>query len=415
MKKILILIFIITGIFYINIDKTYAYGASVSTQNIYVGDNVTLYFESSGMYGQIIGYSNNTGILNGGDIRFIEKYSNATAAFNFTGINAGTTTLCVGPYAEDAWNNEDNEFTDTQCILVNVYNRPTPQPIDINITYSDNNFLSSLKINDQTITPEFNKDTLEYNVELDYTIDKIHIEANPEDSKSRVVGAGDIEVNEGNNEIKITVIAENGNERTYTINAKVLELNPIVVQIDNKDYHIVKKESLIEDIEGFTKTTIKMNDEDIPVLVNEKTNYTLIGLRDEKGTVNMFVYDKKEESYTPYIEINTNGLRINYLENNDVDYEKEELEINDKKIIAYKKEGLSYYLIYGTNIETGKTNWYTYDKEEKTLQKYNEKDYKIENKIENKRIIIILSSLIFIMTFFLLILCIKYKKRVILK
>ena len=235
------------------------------------------------------------------------------------------------------------------------------------------------------------------------TIEKIIVNAQTENSKARVTGTGEIEVHEGNNEIKLIVTAENGNERTYIIKALVKEIDPIEVKINDKNYHVVKKESILPEFDDFEKRTIEIGNDKIPVLYNIKTKYTLVGLRDENGNISMYIYDEKNKTYTLYKEIKTNGIRVNYVEVDDVDYVKEEIEINGEKVIAYKKDGLDFYLIYGTNIATGKTNWYTYDIEEKTLQRYIEKNYVTSKKIENKRAIIILSSLIAIMTLFLLI------------
>ena len=65
-------------------------------------------------------------------------------------------------------------------------------------------------------------------------------------------------------------------------------------------------------------------------------------------------------------------------------YKKTKITFNDDKIIAYKKNKKSNYaLIYGMNVETGKKHIYMYDKEEDTLQIYNDElndvsDEKIE-------------------------------------
>ena len=413
MKKIISIVIAIVSIFILNINDIKAYDISASNTSLYVGDTVTVYYNASGMYGWIIGYSNNTGIINGGNTVWAEKYANQTYSFNFTAVQAGSTSLCVGPWAakEDTWFENNTEFNDTKCVTVNVANRPTYNPIDVNPTYSSNNYLIELSIDGATITPDFDKETLEYSVELDSSVEKINIKAKTENSKASVVGAGEVEVNEGNNEIKLTVRAENGNERVYIINALVKEINPIEVEVNDKKYHIVKKESLLGEVEGFKKEMIEIYNEEIPALYNETTKYTLVALRDEKGNTSLFIYDKKDNSFTKFNEINVNGLRINVLDVDNEEYTKDEIEINDKKIVVYKKDKYKYYLIYGTNIETGKTSWYAYDKDENTLQRYIESKSNKTTKSDNKAIII-LGSLLLMLSFFFTILSIKYKKGV---
>lgn len=82
---------------------------------------------------------------------------------------------------------------------------------------SSNNNLASL-LADHPFTPEFNKNTLSYNATVDNNIDKINIMAVAEDPNATVTGNGDHPLVIGNNEIEITVTAEDNTFRIYTIN-----------------------------------------------------------------------------------------------------------------------------------------------------------------------------------------------------
>lgn len=89
-------------------------------------------------------------------------------------------------------------------------------------TKSSNEHLSSLKIDKGTLTPQFNRDRQEYSVtfddKFDYkTLTSLKVTAKAEDSKATVSGAGDIAINEGDNNIEIKCTAENGNTRIYKI------------------------------------------------------------------------------------------------------------------------------------------------------------------------------------------------------
>lgn len=63
----------------------------------------------------------------------------------------------------------------------------------------------------------FKKDQTEYSVEVPNEIKTVEIYAEATDSKAQVTGTGDIELNEGTNEAKIEVIAQDGTKKTYTI------------------------------------------------------------------------------------------------------------------------------------------------------------------------------------------------------
>ena len=173
------------------------------------------------------------------------------------------------------------------------------------------------------------------------------------------------------------VTAENGNERTYVINVKVKELDPINVKIDNEEYTVIRKEDVLEAPKNYEKTTVTIDGEEVLAYYNKNTKYTLVGLKDKDGNANYYIY--KDGKYTLYKEYTFNGITL-YLTGKKVDipnFKKTSFSYNDDKIEAYllsedKLSGSSekYYLFYAVNIETGKENLYQYDPSEGTVQKY---------------------------------------------
>ncbi len=81
---------------------------------------------------------------------------------------------------------------------------------------SDNNFLENLTISGGTLTPNFDRQILEYSLKIENNIKEINIVANPEDKNATVKGDGKIELGD-TLECKIEVIAESGTVRTYKI------------------------------------------------------------------------------------------------------------------------------------------------------------------------------------------------------
>ena len=90
----------------------------------------------------------------------------------------------------------------------------------INITREDgksrNNYLKEITLSDGTIT--FNKDTLNYNVTVEYETDKITVNATAEDSKAKLTYTKENTLKVGENKIIITVEAENNSTKNYTLN-----------------------------------------------------------------------------------------------------------------------------------------------------------------------------------------------------
>ena len=81
---------------------------------------------------------------------------------------------------------------------------------------SSNNYLSSLEVEGYTLSPKFDKQTLNYTIE-DTEKDTITIKAETDDSRAKTSGTGAIKLNNGENNIRIDVTAENGTVRTYFV------------------------------------------------------------------------------------------------------------------------------------------------------------------------------------------------------
>jgi len=168
------------------------------------------------------------------------------------------------------------------------------------VNYSSNNNLKSLEIEGYTLSPSFDKNTKEYNVELPAKTTKIKIKATSEDSKASISGTGEKSVSEGANKLTVKVTAENGNTKEYIINAKVKELDPVEITINNQKYIVIrKKEQLPKTASNlYSDTTTKINNEEIPALKNEITNIILVGLKDITGNTELYTYNNSNNSFS---------------------------------------------------------------------------------------------------------------------
>lgn len=254
-------------------------------------------------------------------------------------------------------------------------------------SYSSNNYLESLEVEGYTI--EFNKDTLEYSIEVPNGTEKVNVISKLEDSKASVSGDGEVSVSEGTNKLEIKVTAENGNVKTYVINVIVKELAPIEVKINNKTYTIIRKDGVIENIpDNYEKSMIKIGNDDVLCYKNDKSNNILIGLKDDKGDIKLYSYDEKSNKYTLY-----NGYKIGGLYLNIIDmpkdkipsgYTKTNFKYDDSTIVGYQYmdknvtyavddsvKGSDFYLVYAVNELNGEVGTYMYDKLEGTIQRFN--------------------------------------------
>lgn len=244
-------------------------------------------------------------------------------------------------------------------------------------TYSSNNNLTGLSVDGYTLSPTFSSNTLEYSIEVPNEVRKININATKEDNTASIYGSGERDLIEGVNRVEVAVTAENGATKTYIITVTVKELDPIIVNVDNQEYTVVrKKEQITIPNETFVEATAKINDFEVPAFKNEKVGYTLVGLKDSTGNIALYIYDEKNNAYTLYKEYKFKSSIICIIDDESKipeGYIKSKVKINEREVTAYKINNASkYYLLYGTNLETGKNNLYIFDSEENTIQRYND-------------------------------------------
>lgn len=408
MKKIksIMLILLISVTFGIYKVKAFSINAKTS---VYVNSSVAVKIDARGLIGRFDILSSDQSILAGSDSKWIED---GTITVYFSALKVGSATISVN--ANDVSDASGNEFKGSRSIKINVVKKKN-STINVNPNYSKNNYLKSLEVEEYQITPDFNKDTLEYTVTLTPGTEKINIKAQAEDNKANIKGIGEVSVSEGTNTINITVTAENGNEKVYKIIATNEEKDPIIVNINSNEYTVIKKTEILGSIDGYKNSTVNINGFSIPTLFNEITKVNLVGLKDKDGNIKLFSYDSQTGKYREYIEISFNKMNLYIKENNKSKYKKVKIKVNDIEVIAYKIDGIDdYYLLYGTNTLTGNTGYYLYDTEENSIQRYNtillEKVTKEKDKYLS--LVIVLSCVCFLSMLFLLIEINRYNKKV---
>lgn len=408
MKKIKLLLISFLFIIFIGIDRVNAYSINASS-TVYVENSVAVSIEAKGLIGKFDISSSNEGVLAGSDTKWIED---GTITMYFTAKSVGKATITVS--AVDVADTSGNEFSGSRSITINVVKKNTKPSIDVNKKYSKNNYLSKLDIDDYELTPKFDKDTLEYKVELEPGTDKINITASLEDKSASVKGVGEVEITEGTNTIKVVVTAENGNERTYKIIANAPEKDPINIKINDKKYTVVKKRELIGTKEGYEEDEVKIEDFDIPTLYNDVTKVTLVGVKDESGNITLVSYNSKTNNYELYNEFTFDIMNLYIREKDNSEYEKVDLKINGIETVGYKIAGVEdFYLVYAINTVTGYEGYYSYDKRENSVQRYD--TTAIDNVTGTKdkllSIVLVLSCVCFLTMLFLLIEVNKYHKK----
>ena len=99
----------------------------------------------------------------------------------------------------------------------NNVNKPT-QDISASQQISSNANLKILQLNTEGISPNFSPENIQYYITISENIDNIEVIAEPENSRSTLQIVGNTNIPYGTSKIVITVTAENGDKKDYTIN-----------------------------------------------------------------------------------------------------------------------------------------------------------------------------------------------------
>ena len=213
---------------------------------------------------------------------------------------------------------------------------------------SGNNRLSALHLVDNrtetvVLTPEFKPEQKEYYATVRYESDTVIVSALAEDTeKADVKVVGGRNLNTGNNEILITVTAEDGSTGIYKVHVYRAETPEKPAETEPS-----------ENTQKPVQTGITLTEEEAQVFVSEYHTYT--------------VCEKPEDFVIP------DG------------YVQSALMMDNITIPAYVKQGENpeEFLLLVLKNDAGEINWYRYDRIEQTLQRVNEEEYVITQNIQN--------------------------------
>lgn len=332
--------------------------------------------------------------------------------FTFKTLKKGSTSVSVGGYLAYAYADLSEISLSSNSKKINIITQA-----ELEASYSKNNNLASLGVEGFTLTPEFNANTLEYSVIVPEDTKNVNITGTVQDKKASINGVGVQQVNQGNNKFLVTVKAENGSEKTYTINVDVKDENPIEVTMGDKKYTVVKIKENLPIASLYNEYSIKINEFDIPAYKNDYTGLVLVGLKDNEGNISLFIYDDENNSYKEYNELKSSQITIYPLkpEENIEGYKKGNVKIQDIDVEGfYLNEDSDFFVIYGVNVETGDKGFYMYDKKMQTLIKYNDElSSLLSEKIKLYTYIIIgfISLSVVMLIIIIVLVCKKGKKK----
>ncbi len=399
MKKIisiLLSIFVFISIFTLNISAAGKTTLAFSSSAISIGDKITvtltltsdkpiysyeykLIYDSSKLI-----YGNSAGVIHDANAASGEKSLSFTYTFTSTDVGAAifkTTECCVSSDGvEDIYlSNASATLTIKDKVL------------------SSNANLKSLSLNTGSISPKFSANTTSYTAKVSNTVTKVNVTARTADGGAKVVSvAGNTNLKVGENNVVVTVQAANGTQKKYTIVVTRLAEGELTEQeqqqqaadeikqklettIEDKPYSVVTDISGVTLFKGFTATTVKYNDIDVQVAVDENNEFTLYYLKSaESEELLPYTYNEEKKAFErlKYFSIADN---LYIFANFPKEYKAPDdlftsnITISDFNVECFSSNDEKYsdfYYVYCYS--GGKYNIYRYDALEGTMQRYPE-------------------------------------------
>lgn len=334
------LLFLIGG--FINIKNISASSANIEitadSSQVVIGDTVYVYINisSDSMFGDVeahltydedvLEYKENVSFIKGtsgflkiADINISEATENRKYALEFQTLKVGKSVIeFSGPIMV-----YDDEFKMPMSVSSDSFE------LEVNPaqTASENAYLSSLKISPAQLSPDFDKKQSEYSASVGHDVDRLVVVAIPEDDKSTIQITGNDSLQEGDNKVVVTVIAEAGNNIEYTIDVlkesapeEGVDTSPItpdnkhgsfeLVRIQDETYaiysgkyKIIEAPANVEIPSGYAKSKIIISGISVPVYSPDQIDddFLLIYAENELGQAGFYSYDKVEKTMQRYV------------------------------------------------------------------------------------------------------------------
>lgn len=422
-KKIisaLLIICMCAGMAFVNKTDILAAGTarvSIGSASGTVGDTVSIDVSisaSSGIGGATIYVSYDPSILalsgsssNSGTamVSFMDEStaSSQSKTITFKIIGAGTSSLNVIG---------DSKVIDIDMQACSISKSSGSVKASAPASYSSDNTLSSLQISPGVLSPAFSPDVTTYTTSVGADCASLTVSAVPNDSKATVSVSGK-RMDPGFNTTTITVTAENGSKRTYTIKTTketnsasnennqatgsdssngstdnnnnipdVQDHNSEAIQepnitVDNAEYKIVSANDEHPLPDGYTPTEYDYNGTKVSAGVGIDTGVTIVYLEstDGKGESGYYVYDSVRKTFSQFVEVSQPQFTYCILAIDEASMELPEgydvgrTVINGKEVDALLDRTGNYALFYGVS-STGETGWFRYNVNDGTIQGY---------------------------------------------
>lgn len=260
-KVIFIFSFIMVIIFGTNVTNAASVNLSATSENVNIGDNATINATFTAAAWNINVSGN--GISGGNYASQTDDLSEKTTTktFKLDTSKEGTYTIKMQGDITD----ENGKTTKIEKSITVKVNKSNSEPIQSTPTTSSNTTTASksteARLSNFGIKPNdfsgFKRDKTEYSTEVPNNVTKVNVYATALDKNAKVSGAGDVQLKEGENTVKVTVTADAGNTKVYTLTIKRRTAAEDATATTNDDTTTTNTEATTSDAFGLESLDIK--------------------------------------------------------------------------------------------------------------------------------------------------------------
>ncbi len=276
-----------------------SYSIGLSNSSIKEGKSTTLRITTKYCAGKFNVKSSNASVAK---VKTASTWVDGESYITVTGVSKGSATITVTPV--DVADQQYNDITASKSVTIKITENATDKEDDKTKKSSDAT-LKNITIENGTLV--FDKNKTEYTVNVGKDVTSLGVKATANSSKATVKITGDENFKVGENIVKITVTAEDGTTKVYTI--KVIKskygLGP-VLDLKVKGWEITPefdpaKLEYSVDVTGVTEVELEYT------LKDETSKAEVVGNKDLKVGKNevKLVVTEQDGTVTTYV-INVN-------------------------------------------------------------------------------------------------------------
>ncbi len=346
----------------------------------------------------VIEYTGGSGNGGGGTVN-IAGYGDGSkkslkASLKFKAVGTGSTTISTTGGEAYNWDEAALELKHAGAKVT----------VESEETASTDNTLASLSISPGTLSPAFSPDVTKYTVNVGEDVNELVVSAAPADSKATVSVSGNKKLKAGTNRVKVTVTAQSGDKKTYTISCikkagsteasdttaqekttenttaadseteasseatETTENVPeaLTVLIDGVNYTFAESAEGLEVPADFTADISVYEGQEILAFTGPEAAIRLVCLFNPDGNPVWFMYDEMTGGFLAYSEMKMAENRLFIMEAGEAveipeGYRSVELDLNGVVIPGFMNESSSEIIIVYAKKINGEEGLYYFD------------------------------------------------------